>query len=1311
MQSGNEPSAIINPIPLPNNPVPKDPRDPLQDAILDDFATHYRDHPEKPLFYILDIPTGTGKSAIFIKMVRTFFTQPFTKKRLPIFVGTNNKLLEEQRARLRTGNTPCYLLRSFSELDARIEWSQKRQAIETLQGLYKSYGVSEFPPKLARLVKHYTKPLPSIENGKTPENVASAIKKAIEILLSVIAHDCTKPEWRRMLTSNPWRDLLDVWAPLQLLSVDPAPLLLTSHNFSLPHRIVVPNTKLWKLETFSDLASLTTEWNALSGVDLRSNILVVDEADAAYANCLESQSTNLGNCDLVRCLYQFQKFAMLNYIERIGLKNWLFMLPRINALRQWIRVVPIPTSKHNNAMANTNAKKLMLDHAQHYHDTEVLGNFPNPKEHALWWEAFVDMDFDCPREHIGQKLFACQQLWTRLVDCNPEGNDISTFTMYQQLQTVLKQCDNILMPLADFEMYRASTGGLFYADKASLQTGLLENARLLPETRRDGQYILTLMPNAQQQKQGVMFFHYLQCIRVMHSCVTDINWELSQEPRDIKSNQDLFEYIRKYQGRFSQHQHAPALYADPNALLTAIYVYERTKSKMDLHNAASAQHQALNMQSININVIQTMASPESNAARWLKEGHTLVLSSATVGIPGVFCGTYDVDYIAKSTREVRPLQQQSLGPTGQAALDTLVNLNATQYLVDTTVLNSTHREGQEGISEWTDLFMEGLDQQNLLEPARSNFYATQSRDYGVRMLGQFLGGGHRNGLVMHQTNKDIHAFFNKLHAAAPDVLRLVPKLEYTYELDVVALCQWLLLDDQGLPPSIRIALYEKKWRLQFETNEPATTLENVFETSHSPLLLFVPFGAGDRGINFAFTSNGVLTDVEMFALTSNPYFGDNLRKDKEERNEALRGQEYIKLLAAEADSMPRTIMDSTISYASESYHALMPVVHDKNAQTIVQVLGRIYRHGTVGKTQLYLIESSCAMLWDVYHRWGLQKKGSHILRAIYAFLAKNPPLQWSLNESVPSYHEHEAQQVELARSIDKTITGCLAAMRANTPKGRNAYKTWQRLRNYALYEKQFGASIEEIDKILHLLGLPSAFLRLPRGTDVYCVEAQRTSYLTDAYDENANKRPYQWQRSLGQPGLIEKLAKDWWYPERCFVLNGMDVHIQPWFIQRFMRGVLGEKIVQTYVEKKMRERNVFDTTAPWTKVMNFSKMGLSTSQAAKLIEMGDFFYYNAVRQQLFVVDAKYWGCAQDTRGAPTIISDAIKKRKTIQTVIQAASDWKNCRVYYALINAAGSRIWQPGENEGIYVGSATMNPSRDDAWRYSDTDPFPTNLN
>ena len=1308
----------MNPIsPLPDEK--KDPRDALQKCVLHDFQMHYTAHPEMPLLYTLDIPTGTGKSAIFIRMVKEFFTNVKTNRRLPIFVSLNYKLLGEQQARLRIQGTDSYLIRSISELNTHMDWPRKHHAIKTLHALYLQHKTPGFSDWLAKFLKQISPPQPSQHYGQSPEKVAQQIRVSIRKLLTSLSPTYSVAAWNSLLLNSPLYELLYQWDPLQLLAIKPAPVLITAHSFSMRHNIVLPQGKSWKLATLSHFSMCMNEWNQLHRMDVKKCIVMLDEADALYTPCLESMSVNLGKFDIVRCLQQFNKFAMWRYIEKIGETHWTFMAPRIHAILEWLRTAPLPPANTQDEETQNNvAKKNMLAHAQaHWEETTATRpdhayNFPNPSMHTDWWKTFIEHEFNSRRTHSCQKLFACAELWRRVIAChgiNKKQNKKDTaFSLYLRWMRLSKNCNNITMSQNDYSLYRSGMGGIFYADSATVTSSMLDNAYLVAEPLRDNQYKLVLSPLGDKtwQEQHLKFTEYLQLVRAMHNCVTNILWELNPESRDANENQDLFEYVRKYQGRFVQTTIQQAANVDADSSLNEEYVYCVTKSKTDLHPAPFSQHQPVHSQGININIMQTQESPEHDIGRWLQEGHTVIFSSATVGQPGVICGTYNLDYIARSVRKERPLAMSSLSDDGQIALDALCTLYSKQHDVIATVLQPAATAGQTGVSSWTDQWMQTLAQKDLLDVTRSNMYATETRDQSIRMLGEFIVQRCRSGLIMHQTNQDVQTFIDAIKSQAPHIIVPLEHVKKTYFLNVHALCRWLLLPEENLPETIRIAMYDRKWRSQFDNNAHALDEKNIFDTTDSPLLLFSALGSADRGINFEFSQNDVLLDIEFFSLTCDPYYGGSLRKDKEENNEILRNQEFLKLLVAQGEN--RTIMDSTMAYPSESYHALMPAVVDKNAQTIIQVLGRPYRYGTTGKTHIYVTQECAALLLDVYSRWNLEKKGSHVIKKVCAYIHANIAPPWVRGFLKTSHASHYQEKIEISEYIDATIHCALVSMRSGSEDGLLKYAAWSRLRNPGLYEKNFESNIGSIVKELNWLGLPSPFLHVPPKTMVYIASAEGVPYLTDIEDPNVNKRTYCAQTLLSQSGILDSLAPSWRGHKTCMHQEHSDIYIEPWFVQRFMRGILGELLVKSYIMQHIRRFNASTPECEWIPLPSLVKIGAPAHVAAQLIEMGDLFFYCKASQQLFVVDAKYWGVSQDARAARTIVADARKKQKRIEKVLYSVAAYADLRVHYALINVAGSRVWQPSENNNIFIGSATMNPERGNGpWKYNTVNPLP----
>lgn len=1283
---------------------PSDPRDALQNAVLETFHSHYRSKPEEPLLYTLDTPTGTGKSAIFIRMVHEFFIAPQTAtRRLPIFVSLNYKLLAEQESRLRAVNIESYFLRSVTELNKQTAWPQKHAAICALNRLYQEHqfdGLSEY---LRPLVKQEFAPQ-GTSHSQNPTAIAGPLRQGIEKLLQHLAPHHTPASWRALLTSKSWYALLRYWAPMHLLAIAPAPVLITGHSLSKSHRVILPKSKPWLLNTFSDIASRMQAWNGYHDQAIAHCVLVMDEADALYAPCLATLSTNLGKVDIVRCLKQFSKFAMWSFIEKMGNAHWSFMEPRISSLIEWLRQLPTPPK----SLTAESRVQWLLGNAQRYRDESVGQDslFPSPVEFAGWWAHFLKYDYDSDPVHIRQKLFACKELWRRASNfhrANTRKGAVSTpFSMCNKWICLSATCNNILMSTADYDAYRATVGGIFYSDSATTAGGIFDNAYLVREPRRDDQYNLVLgTPGATKKDSHLAFVEYLQMIRAMHQCITNINWEWRSEGRDANEYRDLFDYIYKFQGRLSRA--LPDDSIDENTLMDDIYVYERLKSKTDLHDAAMAQHQSVQTQAINVNVQQTMGSPEWELVKWLSAGHTVVLSSATVGLPNVHFGTYNTAYIARQVQSVRTLVQEGLSPSGQDALQKLHDVYNEQHTVVTTIIEES--EPTLGGQAWIEQWMLSLAQRGLLEIARNNTFTTRTRNNGVRMLGEFIQHGLRSGLIMHLTNQDIEVFILNLMSAAPHAVEPIAFLKNTYRIDVQAVCRWLLLDPTGLPDSIRIALYSREWRDQFMFPSHQVRESDVFETAESPLLLFSALGSADRGINFAFTHQGKLVDLELLALVCNPYYGGDLLKDRDDWNEVARWQEFSKVMAWQ--SSPVTVLDAALAYPSESYNALEPIVMEKNVQTIIQVIGRAYRYGTRGTTRVYLTTDCAAPLRDVYVRWNLEKKGSHVLKQIHGALLSIQPSTWTQTTSTPTIEDHCQLEMLRASKIDKTIQHAVSAMRQGGARGQALYAAWQKLRNYNLYQTEFSSHFGDIDTELAKLGLPSPFLHLPKGTLVYSARIGQERYLTDSTDPNASKRPYRWQEHLAQGGLLQTLAKKWRHPN-VFVQTDTDVYVQPWFVQRFMRAILGEYLAMKYTLAAMKTFNALNPQAPWKAINSFRAIGLTKEEDSALIEMADLFYYNAGTQQLLAIDAKYWGMEQDRRNGAKVLSDARKKQKALQHVLSQNPKTSGTQVAYAFVNATCTKVWQSSPQDNVYVCAATVNPKRDgSSWMLNPRGPFP----
>lgn len=1280
-----------------------DPRDPLQSAVLESFHVHYRTQPENPLLYTLDIPTGTGKSAIFIRMVHEFFTGAAIGCGLPIFVSVNYKLLTEQKQRLRSANIESYLVRSITELNKQTPWAQKHAAIIALHQLYQFHQFDAFPPNLKILLKQTFAP-PSSDYGRNPENVASSIREAIVKLLKHLSPNHTPDTWRALLTNKSWYALLHHWAPMQLLAVAPAPVLITGNSFSMRHYVVLPESKQWKLRTWSDLANRMNDWNRLHRKGIEHCILVLDEADALYPMCLDTLSTNLGKIDTVRCLQQFSKFAMWSFIDKMGENHWSFMAPRIQSIIEWLRQLPsLP-----KLLLETERPKWLLDNADRYKEEMTPGEslFPGPNEYPDWWAHFLKNDYDSTPEHIRQKLFACSELWQRVCAFHKKNQGtlkrITPYDMCKKWLRFAAGCNNILMSTIDYEAYRATIGGIFYSDAATSACGIFDNAYLVAESRRDEQYNLTLSPIKNAAKDGhLSFVEYLQMIRAMHRCVTDSNWEWRSEVRDANQYRDLFDYIYKFQGRFSQS--LPEKSIDIDAFVTDLHVYASTKSKTDLHQAPMAQHQSMHTQAININVLQTMGSPELELTKWLNAGHTVVLSSATVGLPGVYCGTYNVSYIVHNVQEKRTLVQSRLSEEGQKALAELHDLYNQQHTVITTIINES--EPSMDSTDWVDIWMAGLSERGLLDRVRNNAYTTRTRNNAVRMLGEFIWQRSNSGLIMQLTNKDIQPFVNALVLQLPNAVEQTANLENTYRIDVHELCRWLLLDPTGLPSTIRIALYDRAWRDQFEHRSQIIQEADVFETQDTPLLLFSAFGSADRGINFAFTHQRRLIDLDFLALACDPYYGGNLLKDEEDLNEILRWQEFLKITASQ--EQPGTVLDAALAYPSDSFHALAPVVSEKNVQTVIQVIGRAYRYGTSGTTRVYLTAESAASLRDVYHRWNLEERGSHVLKQMHTALVQIQPSAWTKTPKTPTIEEYCQVQFLLAKKIDTTVQRAIANMRQGGDRAKILHTAWERLRRVSLYEKNFQSHFTTIEKDLAVLGLPSPFLHVPQGDLVYAAKMGQETYLTDATDPNATKRPYRWQQFLAQDGILSSLAKSWRHPNR-FPQSDTDVYIQPWFVQRFIRGVLGEYLVLNYAAKTMAELNASMPDMPWVTLPSLKNLALNEKDEHALIEMADLFFYNAATKQLLAIDAKYWGVEQDRRKGPAIIADAKRKQKKLQATLQLSLNDSCLEVSYALVNATSTKVWQSSHSDNIYVCAATINPKRDGtSWKYNPKGPFP----
>ena len=1283
---------------------PSDPRDALQTAILETFHNHYQSQPDVPLLYTLDTPTGTGKSAIFIRMVHEFFAAPTTSpRRLPIFVSLNYKLLAEQESRLRSANIDSYLIRSVTELNKQTAWPQKHAAIRALNQLYKDHQFDGFSDYLRPLLKQEFVP-EGAWSDQNPTAIAGPLRQAIEKLLQHLSSQHTPDSWRALLTSRTWYTLLRYWAPLHLLAIAPAPVLITGHSLSKSHRIVLPQSSSWRLNTFSDFAERMQEWNGLHGQAIADCILVMDEADALYKPCLETLSTNLGKVDIVRCLQQFSKFAMWSFIEKMKEAHWSFMVPRIASLIEWLRHLPMPSKS-----LTEKARKLwLLDNAQRYREENVAHDslFPSPLEYPEWWMHFLEHDYDSDPVHIRQKLFACKELWRRACSFHranaKKGVGSTPFDLCCKWTRQAMNCNNILMSTADYDAYRATVGGIFYSDSATTASGIFDDAYLIAEPRRDHQYNLVLgQPGSKKSNTPLSCVEYLQMIRAMHQCITNIHWEWRSEGRDANEYRDLFDYIHKFQGRLSRS--LPDDSIDENTLMDDVYVYEKMKSKTDLHDAAMAQHQSVQTQAINVNVQQTMGSPEWELVKWLNAGHTVVLSSATVGLPNVHFGTYNTAYIARQVKSARTLVQEGLSTLGQEALQKLHEVYNKQHTVVTTIIEES--DPTLGSESWVDQWMMALAQRGLLETARSNIFTTRTRNNGIRMLGEFIHHGLRNGLIMHLTNRDIQDFINKLMLAAPQALAPIAFLDQTYRIDVQALCRWLLLDPAGLPNHVRIALYNRDWRNQFLFANHKTRESDVFETAESPLLLFSPLGSADRGINFAFTYHGKLMDLELLALVCNPYYGGDLLKDRDDWNEVVRWQEFSKIMAGQ--SSPVTVLDAAIAYPSESFNALEPIVMEKNVQTIIQVIGRAYRYGTHGTTRVYLTDDCAAPLRDVYFRWNLDKKGSHVIKQIHGALLIIQPSTWTQASSTPTIDDYCQVQMLRAAEIDKTIRDAIAAMRKGGPLGDKLHAAWQKLRNYKLYQKDLFAHFGTIHVELAALGLPSPFLCVPKGSLVYCARIGQERYLTDSTDPNASKKPYRWQEHLAQGGLLQTLAKKWRHPN-VFAQANMEVYIQPWFVQRFMRAILGEYLAMEYTSAAMKTFNALNPQAPWKTVNSFREIGISKEDDSALIEMADLFFYNKATQQLLAIDAKYWGVEQDRRKGAAVLVDAKKKQKALQAVLARTPKTSSIKVSYAFVNATCTKVWQSSPKDNVYVCAATVNPQRDgSSWTLNPRGPFP----
>ncbi len=606
---------------------------------------------------------------------------------------------------------------------------------------------------------------------------------------------------------------------------------------------------------------------------------------------------------------------------------------------------------------------------------------------------------------------------------------------------------------------------------------------------------------------------------------------------------------------------------------------------------------------------------------------------------------------------------------------------------------------------WVDQWMASLAQRGFLGVARNNTFTTRTRNNGVRMLGEFIHQGSRNGLIMHLTNQDIQDFINKLMGAAPQALVPIAFLDQTYTINVQALCRWLLLDPTGLPGHVRIALYNRVWRDQFIRAGHLVRESDVFETAESPLLLFSPLGSADRGINFAFTYHGKLMDLELLALVCNPYYGGDLLKDRDDWNEVVRWQEFSKIIACQPS--PVAVLDAAIAYPSESFNALEPIVMEKNVQTIIQVIGRAYRYGTHGTTRVYLTDDCAAPLRDVYFRWNLDRKGSHVLKQLHSALRNIQPSTWTQTSSTPTIEAYCQAQMLRANDIDKTINSAIAAMRKGGVRGEALHASWKKLRNFKLYQKDFFEHFGTIHVELAALGLPSPFLCVPKGSLVYCARMGQERYLTDSTDPNASKRPYRWQEHLAHGGLLQTLAKKWRHPN-VFVQANMDVYIQPWFVQRFMRAILGEYLAMEYTQAAMKTFNTLNPQSPWKTVNSFREIGLTKGDDDSLIEKADLFFYNAGTQQLLAIDAKYWGVEQDRRQGPTILAQAKKKQKELQAVFARTPKTAAMTVSYAFVNATCTKVWQSSPTDKVYVCAAAVNPKRDgSSWTLNPRGPFP----
>ncbi len=1173
-----------------------------------------------PICTINRAPTGSGKSTIVSTLPKEF---PGT---LLVFISTTNALVKDFRERLQKQGTPYYVLRS-NDLLEREEHHFMQKTAQDILALAKECNL---------LLKH-TGALDKISKGNLPpKGSASKIKDSLKSILMHGSMRMTTVQFKKWILERPLHGLLEKWNPLQLFPFQPRTLLMTADMSCRSNTIYGGGKQSWYVESMAQMGEYIEEWESHDQIHFGRWLVVYDEADAAYASMLNQLSRETpDNLDIARALQQWQDLSDLYCIEYFTLEQWRSLMHHSNDLLRWYRELAdaerISRIYKSSDVVQAALEQSLLEHP----------------DLAIWWR----MQSERKHAHSLQKLQSCKFFWsTAMAQC--EGDAKRAYYKYMGWLKLLTHLRAIRMTKQDYIHIVGSYGGLFHTTARSVQTQEIERMPFQADPLHRGHFEI---------KSGDGLSHTIDVgeFRSLFSAVDRFirnQWDYEPTRRDMGFYAEVASW--QQEGRqFTNQAHIDLSFEQLHQPLSPEYVYHDFKSKLSLVPLEEIQQSKLESIELSWKLMETKGSPEQEIIRWLDQGSVVILASATIGLSGMRLSTFNLDYITAWMQEHLPEWEVSKmsAECAQSIRDMTRDIISKRainvhYLEKLSTSAYDPEDLHPSVREWVQVAYPLLPEKSI------HMEATNTLCNDWRMVLHSMFSHYQSGLVLHLTNTRMMKDFMHYADKIPSVVKPHPQYEAVYFIDVKAFAeQWKLTGSSSLQGTMTVVLYSAEFIKQFDDDK---MFRELLDVSKGPVLVYSAVASASRGINFPFNDAGGDRDLDMLSITSIPYYGEKIKD-----SEPYANQEYLKhelLYHPEA-----SLLDVTLAEPVRKDMIVERIREQEVQRLLIQMLGRACRYGQPGHTSVYIVPEVSDFVNKIYKPWEMDTYGAAVLQRVYE-MSKHVISEWVEN------HESHRQR---AYWQHVHVDGLGAKVIHEIRQGNRTYQAaWVALRKKDLYHQQWNYS--KIEDLLGILGYPSPFLYLNKRDRVYCASYQGMQYLTDINDPLCDSgRVYDYTAVFGRERIKSVTGLQL---EPGLSNEAHQVAVHPWFIQTFLKGIVGELVVANYLNHGVA---LYPT---WASIQEEDLWG---SEQTQQFEKADLWYINHVERKILAVDAKSWGPKYDRQLDSVQFFEGVrKKRDDLRALLSAHAALSHYELGYAVINALGNA----GEmsREGCWVGAA-----------------------